>query len=76
MLCSPIDECRVLRGISQSTAFVGTAPGLGFLTILLLLLFLVTGLPCAVIVDAAGGGGRDGVPVNAGLSGLPGPSLS
>ena len=53
-----MEECNVFLGISQSTAFVGTTPGDGFLLILLLLLGRVTGRPVAVIVDEAGGGGR------------------
>lgn len=54
----PMDECSVLRGISQSTAFVGVTPGDGLRTILLLRRFRVTGLPCDVRVEVAGGGGR------------------
>lgn len=56
-----MEECRVFRGISQSTTFVGFTPGLGFLLILLDLLFLVTGrseyVLLAIAADAAGGGG-------------------
>ena len=54
---SPMDECNVLRGISQSTAFVGVTPGLGF-RLILLLLFRGAGLSDLLAnVDRAGGGG-------------------
>ena len=54
-----MEECNDLRGISQSTTFVGVTPGLGLRLILLLLRFLCKGRPVAVCVDAAGGGGLD-----------------
>lgn len=57
-ISSPILLCRVLRGISQSTAFAGLTPGLNFRLILLLRLGLVNGRPSVPIAeDGAGGGG-------------------
>lgn len=56
-----MDECSAFRGISQSTAFCGTTPGLGLRLILLLLLLRVTARPCDMRVEEAGGGGRSEV---------------
>lgn len=41
-------EWNVLRGISQSTAFVGVTPGGGLAWTLLLLLLRITGCPLAL----------------------------
>ena len=65
-LNSPIDECKVFRGISQSTTVVGVTPGLGLRLILLDLLFLVTGrsvaaLPLPVLAKAVEGDGGGGL---------------
>ena len=60
-----MEECNNLRGISQSTTFVGVTPGDGFrLTLLLLLLIRTRGLASTfssdivfIPAEAAGGGG-------------------